>query len=64
MILYLLTSLGVEYDSVAIEFTAWHDVPSFEEIQFLLLNQEMRIEKQHNGLVNEVSYNQLKPGRY
>lgn len=40
LILYILSGQGPEYESVAINVTERQDSLSFEEIQFLLLNQD------------------------
>lgn len=43
-ILYILSSLGSEFESMIFVITAWFDSPSVQDITTLLLNQESRIE--------------------
>lgn len=55
LLLYIMSALGPEYDSVVINVTTRQNALSLEEIQFLILNQEQRIEQQHNIMAAEVT---------
>jgi histone deacetylase 1/2 len=55
-ILYILGGLGNEYESVVVNLTSRKDGLNLQEVQFMLENQENRIE-QNLGHLNTDSYN-------
>ena len=46
LLLYIVRGLGSEYEAVVIHLTSRQGVVSFEEAQFMLQTQEMRLEHQ------------------